>query len=81
MAKSKGINMNLPAVDDLFTTQAERDEAGRESVKDMAVTKRLRKCGALLDIELLDHIIVGRSNDFFSKIGCMILQNVYYNSK
>lgn len=31
MAKSKGINMNLPAVDDLFTTQEERDEANRES--------------------------------------------------
>lgn len=34
----------------------------KPSKEDMAVTKRLRKCGALLDIELLDHIIVGGSN-------------------
>lgn len=39
MAKSKGINMNLPSVDDLFTTQAERDEAGRESVKDIQIAE------------------------------------------
>lgn len=34
----------------------------KPSKEDIAVTKRLRKCGALLDIELLDHIIVGGSN-------------------
>lgn len=34
----------------------------KPSKEDMAVTKRLRKCGALLDVELLDHIIVGGSN-------------------
>ena len=39
MAKSKGINMNLPAVDDLFSTQAERDEAGRESIKDIPIAE------------------------------------------
>lgn len=39
MAKSKGINMNLPAVDDLFTTQAERDEANRESVMDIQIAE------------------------------------------
>ena len=39
MAKSKGINMNLPAVDDLFTTQEERDEANRESIMDIHITE------------------------------------------
>ena len=33
MAKKGGINMNLPTADSLFTTQEERDEAGRESVR------------------------------------------------
>lgn len=33
MAKSKSIDMKLPSVDDLFSTQEERDEASRESVK------------------------------------------------
>lgn len=35
MAKSSVINMNLPSADDLFSTQEERDEAKRESVKDI----------------------------------------------
>lgn len=39
MAKSKGINMNLPAADDLFTTQAERDIANQESIMDIPITE------------------------------------------
>lgn len=35
MAKSSAINMNLPSADDLFSTQEERDEAKRESVRDI----------------------------------------------
>lgn len=35
MAKSSVINMNLPSADDLFSTQEERDEAKRESVRDI----------------------------------------------
>lgn len=31
--------MNLPAVDDLFTTQAERDEANRESIMDIHIAE------------------------------------------
>lgn len=37
MAKKTAINMNLPSVDDLFTTQEERDEAQQESVKEIAL--------------------------------------------
>ena len=32
MAKNSGFNLNLPSLDDLFTTQAERDEVGCEKV-------------------------------------------------
>lgn len=39
MAKRPEINMNLPSVDDLFTTQAERDEASRESVKNISISE------------------------------------------
>lgn len=39
MAKSKGINMNLPAADDLFTTQAERDIAGQENIMDIPIAQ------------------------------------------
>ena len=39
MAKSKGINLNLPSVDDLFTTQNERDAAERESVQEIPIAK------------------------------------------
>lgn len=35
MAKSSAINMNLPSADDLFSTQEERDEAKRESVREI----------------------------------------------
>ena len=35
MAKKSGINMKLPTADDLFSTQEERDEAGRESVREI----------------------------------------------
>ena len=35
MAKKNGINMKLPTADDLFSTQEERDEAGRESVREI----------------------------------------------
>ena len=37
MAKSREISMNLPRADDLFSTQAERDEAKLESVRDIAL--------------------------------------------
>lgn len=33
--KSSGINLKLPSADELFTTQSERDEARRETVKDI----------------------------------------------
>lgn len=35
MAKNSAINMNLPSADDLFSTQEERDEAKRESVREI----------------------------------------------
>lgn len=37
MAKSREINMNLPSVDDLFTTQEERDQKNQEHVKNISV--------------------------------------------
>ena len=39
MAKRPEINMNLPSVDDLFSTQEERDEANRESVKNIPISE------------------------------------------
>lgn len=39
MAKSKEINLNLPSADDLFSTQEERDEAKRESVKNIPIAE------------------------------------------
>ena len=38
MAKSREINMNLPLVYDLFTTQEERDQKNQENVKDIYET-------------------------------------------
>lgn len=35
MAKSNAIGMNLPSVDDMFSTQAERDQAGQEAVRNI----------------------------------------------
>ena len=35
MAKRKGIELNLPPADDLFSTQEERDESKRESVREI----------------------------------------------
>lgn len=37
MAKGRGINLNLPSADDLFSTQEERDEAKREMVMEIAL--------------------------------------------
>lgn len=37
MAKSKGINLDLPSVDDLFTTQEKREEQNLEKVMDIPV--------------------------------------------
>lgn len=39
MAKRNGIGMNLPSVDDLFSTQAEREQAGQESVRNIPLTE------------------------------------------
>lgn len=39
MAKSKEIKMKLPSVDNLFTTQEQRDEEKRENVRDIAITE------------------------------------------
>lgn len=37
MAKSSGIKLNLPSVDDLFSTQEQRDEESRESIQDIPI--------------------------------------------
>lgn len=37
MAKGRGINLNLPSADDLFSTQEERDEVKRETVMEIAI--------------------------------------------
>lgn len=37
MAKGRGINLNLPSADDLFSTQEERDEVKREMVMEIAI--------------------------------------------
>lgn len=39
MAKSKEINMKLPALDDLFSTQEQRDEESRESVRNISISE------------------------------------------
>ena len=39
MAKGKELKLNLPAADDLFSTQEERDEAKREYVADIPLTE------------------------------------------
>lgn len=39
MAKSKEINMKLPVLDDLFSTQEERDEVSRESVRNILISE------------------------------------------
>lgn len=39
MAKSKEINMRLPALDDLFSTQEERDEVRRETVRNIPISE------------------------------------------
>ena len=39
MAKSKEINMKLPALDDLFSTQEQRDEASRELVRNIPLSE------------------------------------------
>ena len=39
MAKGKEINMKLPALDDLFSTQEQRDEASRESVRNIPISE------------------------------------------
>ena len=39
MAKGKGINLNLPSVDELFSTQEERDEARRETVRNISIAE------------------------------------------
>lgn len=37
MAKGREINFNLPSADDLFSTQAERDEAKREIIMEISI--------------------------------------------
>lgn len=39
MAKNNAIGMNLPTVDDLFTTQEEREQAGQESVRNIPLAE------------------------------------------
>ena len=39
MAKNDAIHLNLPSVDELFSTQAERDDAKRETVKEIPITE------------------------------------------
>ena len=37
MVKGREINMNLPSVDDLFTTQEEREQKKQEYVKEISI--------------------------------------------
>lgn len=39
MAKRKGIELNLPPADDLFSTQEEREELKRESVRELPLSE------------------------------------------
>ena len=39
MSKKNGINMTLPTAADLFSTQEERDEGKRESVRDIPLAE------------------------------------------
>lgn len=39
MAKSKGIDMKLPSVDDLFTTQEQREQDKREKIREIPLTE------------------------------------------
>lgn len=39
MAKNKGIDMKLPSVDDLFTTQEQREQDKRENVREIPLTE------------------------------------------
>lgn len=39
MAKSSGIEMKLPSVDELFTTQEQRDEEKRENVREIPLAE------------------------------------------
>lgn len=39
MGKKNGINMILPTASDLFSTQEERDEEKRESVRDIPLAE------------------------------------------
>ena len=39
MAKGREIKLPLPAADDLFSTQEERDEAKREFIADIPLTE------------------------------------------
>lgn len=39
MAKGREIKLNLPVVDDLFSTQEERDEAKRKFIAEIPLTK------------------------------------------
>ncbi|MCM1245291.1 MAG: ParB/RepB/Spo0J family partition protein [Roseburia sp.] len=39
MAKSSGIDMKLPSVDDLFTTQKQRDENNRENIREISLVE------------------------------------------
>ena len=36
------------------------------SKKDIQITKRLRECGDILGIELIDHVIIGEDNKYIS---------------
>lgn len=49
MAKSKEINMRLPALDDLFSTQEERDEVRRVIAIDRE-GKAIPPCGACREL-------------------------------
>lgn len=42
-----------------FSQKSEKPQGGRPSTEDINVTFRLVKSGKILDIEVLDHIIIG----------------------
>ena len=54
----------LPFDDEMGKNQKAIHPSGnvKPSKEDMIVTRKLQKCGQLLGIELLDHIIVGGTN-------------------
>ena len=71
--KKQPVNISVVSIGSVNSVIVHPREVFKCSKEDENITNRLKECGEILGIELVDHIIIGDNDTYFSfKENCMM---------